>query len=253
MHLPDTYTLKARIAPVLTIIAMPAISALMFVSPGNKASWLAAPAAIVSLWAFTSLVGRGRGKSLEPGLFKKWGGSPTLMLLRYRSTSLPKEQLAAIHEHFSKASFIRTPDEVFEQHVPEEADAAYEAITRHMRDETRNQKDFPLVFDELCNYGYVRNLFGLRRLGIWTGIAGAAVAGGYLFFTSGSLVDLRAAAIALNLVSVIVWLCWPTEASVRLVAESYADKLVSAALKIVRRDRTAGVTELPASKAAAQP
>jgi hypothetical protein len=173
--------------------------------------------------------------------------------LRYRSTSLPKEQLAAIHEHFSKASFVRTPDEVFEQHVPEEADAAYEAITRHMRDETRNKIDFPLVFDELCNYGYVRNLFGIRPLGIWIGIAGSALAAGYLFFSAGSLIDLRAAAIALNLASVIVWLCWPTEASVRLVAESYADKLLSAALKIVRRDRTVNMSESPASKEAAQP
>lgn len=250
MRLPDTYTLKARIAPVLTIIALPALSALVFVSPSNPTSWFAAPAAIVALWAFTSLVGRGRGKSLEKDLFKKWGGSPTLKMLRYRSTSLPREQLAMLHQHFSKATFIRTPDEIFEQHVMDEADAAYEAITRHMRDETRDQKEFPLVFDELCNYGYVRNLFGLRPLGGWTGIAGAIVAAGYLFAVQQSLLDLRAIAIALNLVSAITWFSWPTESSVRMVAESYADKLVSAALKIVKRDHVAIVSEAPVSQEA---
>ncbi|MEL6109112.1 MAG: hypothetical protein AAFU85_24155, partial [Planctomycetota bacterium] len=60
MTLPDTYTLKARIAPVVTVIALPTVSAFLFVNPGNKASWLAAPAIAVALWALTSLIGRGR-------------------------------------------------------------------------------------------------------------------------------------------------------------------------------------------------
>jgi hypothetical protein len=39
-----------------------------------------------------------------------------------------------------------------------------------MRDKTRDKKRFPLVFKELCSYGFWRNLWGLRMQGLLVSI-----------------------------------------------------------------------------------
>ena len=53
-----------------------------------------------------------------------------------------------------------------EQLAPEEADRLYDAATALLRQKRRDLKAFPIVFKELTNYGFRRNLYGCRRSGI---------------------------------------------------------------------------------------
>ena len=237
MMLPDVYNTKARIAPILAVVALPVLSICLFVEKSPDSSWLAPPIALVALWMLMSVLGRSRGKALEKGLFKKWGGSPTLQMLRYKSSTLPREQLIAIHSHFAKASNVRLPDAAAEAHDSGKADVSYDAITAYLRDATRDRKVFPLVFDELCNYGFVRNLFGLRPFGVALGIVMALAIGCWFTWIHPSNADIRVIAIAMNCLSSIIWLLWPTESTMRQVADSYAQKLINAGLQIIKLDQ----------------
>lgn len=237
MKLPDLYNAKARIAPVIAVIAIPALSVCLFVKPSLDSTWLAPPIVLASLWTLVSVLGRSRGKALEKKLFEKWGGSPTLQMLRFRSTGIPHDQLAAIHKHMSRECHVQVPDKALEESKPIESDAIYEAITTHLRDATRDRKVFPLVFDELCNYGFVRNLFGLRPFGVAVGIVMALAIGCWFTWIHPSNADIRAIAIAMNCLSSIIWLFWPTESTMRQVAESYAQKLINAGLQIIKLDQ----------------
>jgi hypothetical protein len=69
---------------------------------------------------------------------------------------------------------IPTPEE--EATDPDVADEMYEAATVALRERTRDRKRYPLVFEEVCNYGFRRNLWGLRSIAIIASAIGIAVA-----------------------------------------------------------------------------
>ena len=48
---------------------------------------------------------------------------------------------------------------------PEWADTKYEEVVTSLREATRDTSRFPLVFAENANYGFRRNLWGLRPIG----------------------------------------------------------------------------------------
>jgi hypothetical protein len=237
MKLPDLYNAKARIAPVIAVIALPAVSVCLFVKPSLDSSWLAPPIVLASLWTLVSVLGRSRGKALEKKLFEKWGGSPTLQMMRFRSTGIPHVQLAAIHKHFCRECHVQVPDKKLEESMPLESDAIYEAITAQLRDVTRDRMEFPLVFDELCNYGFVRNLYGLRHFGIALGIIAATVIGCWFTWINPSNAEPRVIAIGMNCLSSIVWMFWPTEATLRQIADSYAQKLIYAGVQLTKHNQ----------------
>jgi len=47
-----------------------------------------------------------------------------------------------------------------ERSEPESADHVYDSSTAFLLEKTRDKKAFPLIFEENCNYGFRRNLWG---------------------------------------------------------------------------------------------
>jgi hypothetical protein len=62
------------------------------------------------------------------------------------------------------------------------ADAAYETAVAVMRERTRKADESPLVFDELCKFGFRRNLWGHRTLGVALAATGLRIAFGAAAF-----------------------------------------------------------------------
>src|SRR5947208_9959356 len=61
---------------------------------------------------------------------------------------------------------VKLPTSEEEAADPEGADQRYEACVRFLRNATRDRSTFPLVFAENVNYGFRRNLWGMRSAGI---------------------------------------------------------------------------------------
>ena len=115
-----------------------------------------------------AFIARDLGKAAEDRLYKKWGGRPTELLMMH---SGPVDPALRTRRH---ASLRKLFPEVPVPTAAEEAQDRAAAIQRFTTFTTliitryRTMKDkFPLVFEENCNYGFRRNMYGMR----WVGLA----------------------------------------------------------------------------------
>lgn len=134
--------------------------------------------AIVVL-ALSSLLGqlaRDEGKRREPELFYLWGGRPSDCALSYGAAVFPPPTLARRHRALTKLD----PELKFPMSAEEEAGASdrfvptYAAATDLLLANTRDRGTFPMLFRENMNYGYRRNLWGMKPAGLVSSLLGFA-------------------------------------------------------------------------------
>lgn len=163
----DTYTFQARLRPGLLVV-LPVGLALVAWFPDKFLGWTltVSVATTCGLTALVAQIARDQGKRKEPKLFDLWGGSPTTRRLRHRHTTLDWISLARCHSALETALGLPAPTPNEELADPATADALYEAFVRHSRNATRDTKNHRLVFAENVNYGFRRNVWGMRPAGI---------------------------------------------------------------------------------------
>ncbi|MBN9300138.1 MAG: hypothetical protein J0I41_24280 [Filimonas sp.] len=112
---------------------------------------------------FLAQVGRDRGKRLEPGLWREWGGAPSVQVLRWRDQTLNVLTKTRFHQRLQVLCPVTLPpSEAMEMNDPLQADQVYHAWSDCVRESTRDTARFKLVFRELMNYGFRRNMLGLK-------------------------------------------------------------------------------------------
>jgi hypothetical protein len=228
----DSYSVKARWSPVF-LVALPLLVACVAFVPSLSAwgkLWpLLGGAAVIIL---IDQLGRDAGKRMQPDLWASWGGAPTTTALRHRDSPNPV-LLARRHEQLQRVLGHALPTEAEERADPVGADHAYEAATSILIARTRDhRKDLPLVFVENCNYGFRRNMLGLRPWGMSVSLltALAVLAGlattlaGISKFSEG----LLGLAAAVAVIAFVIWWKAVTRDWVRRVAETYAERLFEA-------------------------
>lgn len=243
-HVPDEYTLKARLYPGL-LVTLPLILLIVVLFPtgvpGGKI--------FVSLFALCggsmlfAQMGRDLGKRKEPWLFASWGGIPTTRMLRHRQAP-NRELLLARHRMLEQLlPGQRMPTDEEERKDPARADDIYATCIARLIERTRDKKKFRLLFDENCNYGFRRNLWGMKRLGIVTtglGIVGIAAAGVADWVATDREVSPSLFLYGAVLVVLLaVWLVWVTPGWVRIPGEAYALRLLGATETLTADSRDA--------------
>lgn len=226
------YVRRARLEPAL-IVALPLPVAILVWFPGGILGW-------GTLWsliawcggtALLAQIARDNGKRKEPFLYQAWGGKPTTRMLRHRDAA-NKALLQRRHQKLqSVVPGIQIPTAAQEAADPEGADDTYDACTAFLLEKTRDTKKFSLLFEENCNYGFRRNLWGMKPMGIavsFTGVVGVAVlaANGLLQATPPSPFTLVCGMV--NGLLFFGWVWWITPAWVRLTADAYAERLLAA-------------------------
>jgi hypothetical protein len=228
----DTYSLRARWSPVL-LVALPLIVACVAFVPSLSAwdkLWpFLGGAAVVVL---VDQIGRDAGKRMQPSLWASWGGAPTTTALRHRDSRNPV-LLARRHQQLQAVLGRALPTEDEERADPVGADHAYEAVTSILISRTRERrKDFPLIFVENCNYGFRRNMLGLRPWGMSvSSLAALAILAGLATTLAGIArfsAGLLGIALAVSLIAFVIWWKAVTRDWVKRVAETYAERLFEA-------------------------
>lgn len=226
-----TYTWRARLQPVL-IVALPGLLAGLAWIPQAKSWWEGLGGLIIGagIPALLAEFGRDKGKRKEKALFEAWGGKPTTRFLRHREAE-NAVLLERIHRKLQELLpdvRIPTSKEQVEDRV--HADQVYDACVAHLRERTRDRKRFRILFDENSSYGFRRNLWGMKPLGITVAVLGT-VALGLLVALRGvdSFLSSPTALIAgaLNLLLLAVWLIVVKPSWVRSQAEAYAKQLLA--------------------------
>lgn len=225
----DAYTRNARLKPALLAWA-PAAWTVMAWSPNHALGWGGFWGVVVAIGGtvLLSQLARDRGKRREPDLFDAHGGRPTELLLSHLHAP-NKVALAMRHAKLRRLlPHVRIPSEAEELSNASAANEVYAACVGQVISRTRDDR---MLLQENINYGFRRNLWGLKPLGIIVSTSGAIVLGLLLFrqFSSDAGVSpLIAVFEASNVVMLLLWVFFITPAWVMVPARAYAERLFEA-------------------------
>lgn len=223
----DQYARNARLKPALLALA-PAAWSVTAWSPEHALGWggfWGLFVAVGGTMLFANLA-RDRGKRKEKALFESQGGRPTERLLSHAQAP-NKVSLAQRHAKLRRL----VPD----VHIPSEAEEAadhaasqdvYAACVDHLIARSRDDR---LLFQENISYGFRRNLWGLKPVGVVVSTASAIVLGLRLvleFRSEGAVSSLVVAFEISNLSMSAVWLFVVTPSWVTVPAYAYAERLM---------------------------
>jgi hypothetical protein len=159
----DAYTIRARLFPAL-IAAAPALAALALLISWHRfalSNVIATGALLVILYALSDFA-RKAGKRIEPRVYEELGGKPSVAMMRYRDASFDAVAKDRYRTLLAEKSRIAAPTDADEQADPAAADAVYDQYGTWLRENTRDTKKFPILFNENVTYGFRRNLFALK-------------------------------------------------------------------------------------------
>lgn len=234
MKLPlDSYSLRARFFPAV-IVLVPAVAAAAAWVPLDSLSWktLASVGCLAALASLLSHLARDIGKRREPKLFSRWDGAPSVRFLRHRDTTLPEATRDRYHAKLAMVvPSIALPSLRSEKAKPEAADDVYRSCCDWLREATRDRARFGLLFEENVGYGFRRNLWGMKPVGIALSVAALAASGFRIWTSMAENEPLKVeslAAIALSAPLLACWLLRITPNWVKVSSETYARRLLSA-------------------------
>jgi hypothetical protein len=230
-QLTDTYDRKARLYPCLLLIA-PVIALIVAAVSAKYSALQAIAAGAVSCggaFLLTQLA-RDAGKNLEAKLFEEWGGLPSNVIFRHSDSRF--DAITKTRYHRAMASLVKQakpPTHDQERQDPYAADGVYAAWSNYLRTHTRDQKRFALLFKENINYGYRRNVVGLRPLGILLStltLGIAAITVSVMYGRTGEVDQVMAGAALFSLVLLVLWVFRFTRSWIRVPADAYAYRLI---------------------------
>ena len=227
----DRYTFKARLQPAL-LASLPVALSVLSLFPNDLTSLGMIWSLIV--WSggtvLITQMSRDAGKSKEQVLFKQWGGKPSIRLLRHRDAT-NKILLQERHRKLKALMPAMTlPNAKEEDSEPERADEIYERCVVFLLETTRDKKQFDLLFEENCNYGFRRNLWGLKSVGITIAVLGVISILALLLFEG--VTPLAVASLLIDGLLLLTWIYLITPRWVRAPAEIYAERLMAACEKL---------------------
>ncbi len=111
------------------------------------------------------------------------GGAPSTTMQRHRDLAIDKKTKGRIHDFLSTKLGDAAPTEAEEEHDPTAADLFYERGAAWLRENTRDAKKFSILFSENVSYGFWRNLYALKWLGLALNVTILAVCVLLVWFT----------------------------------------------------------------------
>ncbi|MDD5751243.1 MAG: hypothetical protein PHS73_01855 [Candidatus Peribacteraceae bacterium] len=204
---PDHYTRQARLFPAL-LVMLPVGLAIVAWFPQKFIGWglLLGVATSCGLTALLAQIGRDLGKSKEPKLHEKWNGKPTTQFLRCGDTHIDQFTKARYKEKLRELiPTIVFPGPEEESNAPAAADEIYASCTKFLLEKTRDKKRFDLLYNENVNYGFRRNIWGMKPAGILLAIGGLIVTALPIYLAR---TDVPAVAVIATLLNVILLIWW---------------------------------------------
>lgn len=237
--LPDKYVRKARLS-VTILVVLPAALAVSCAIGGIaidtttiSGKWLSAavPVGLVggALLTLAERVARA-GRKHEPYLFHQWGGPPLNEALQGRGSDEHRQTWAMIRGYLQSQIDSDLDTDPKSRHLETELKAA-----------TKDKKRFPLVFAENCNYGFCRNLWGVKSWGVATSLIAIVVGGGFLLVDWGKPMwsALPMTTVVVGIVAFVLWL-FVGKGFVHHAALAYVAAMRNAGTKLLQEARRQG-------------
>src|SRR6516164_1456109 len=233
-QLLDPYSRQARLQPALVVV-VPAAVLIVVWFPALWSVWglVLTVASSCGVTLLLSQIARDRGKRLEPELYTSWGGKPSVALLRHADERIDDNTKARYRAFLaSRLPDLKLPSPAEEEADPARADRAYESVTAWLLTQTRDTKTFGLLFRENISYGFRRNLWGLKPIGLPIALACACASTTVLAHNYVALHEPLPPQIvfvtAVTWILALLWIAWITPSWVRIPADAYGQQLLAA-------------------------
>lgn len=189
-----------------------------------------------------AILARNFGKQIEPGLWNSWGGSPTTQLLRHSGIGNPVMR-ERWHKSLAKLLGQAMPTANQEATDPTAADHIYNAGIKLLINKTRDTKKFHLVYKENVQYGYCRNLYAMRTMGILFSFLGACacLAAGLWNLHVGEQKIYPWVCLAAEILFLAWWVTTIKADWIKVPAFSYAERLLESTENLPQSTRKAPV------------
>ncbi len=227
----DKYSIHARIYP-MAIFLMPII----FIGFSYSIQFEELKQGLSSLGLTTVLLyllsnlGREFGKRKELRLWESWGGMPSCVVLSYGDTRIDEITKDKYHEKLYELAPLDNIID-FKTGNQQGIENAYRYWSKFLISKTRDVKKFNLLFKENINYGFRRNLWGLRNLSlifiplcVVSNYLYQGIINGFLAFETFPIEFFLTEAILLILF--LLWIFIFTSGWVKVPAFAYADRLL---------------------------
>lgn len=236
----DIYNLNARVKPALLSV-FPLIASILVWYPEARTMYSVVSGGLVTSGVIAFLANRvaSTGRKKEPNLFGEWGGIPTTILLRHRDRTIDNYTKLRYHQWLNEnVPNLVMPTKMEEESNPDDADQKYESAVRFLRSKIRDKTTYPLVFTENINYGFSRNLWAAKPIGVILALVTLAGNSGLLWFKHLQFVKrdfthiIQAIPVegalvwGVSLLSVIIWVVWVRKEWVKTRAYAYARALL---------------------------
>ena len=234
----DPYDRKARLRPGL-LCGLPLVASIVLLIPQLGPIWGLIGGVVVYSGGSMLLIQivRDLGKGLEERLFQSWGGRPSAAMLRHADGRLGKPTKERYRTFLTKAvPGLTLASEEDERENPESAYAGYESANRWLLEQTMDRARFELLFTENVNYGFRRNLLGLKPIALGAdaialllliGMAGGSWTGQFAS-TIETVAPEWWASLSITAVHTLALVVLIRPKWVRATAETYARQLLAA-------------------------
>ena len=222
----DRYDLKARLYPGL-LVTLPMFAVAFSIFPKLQHPKALGIGLVLesALLYWLMRIARDQGKRAEARLFREWGGRPTSRLLRWSDSDIDPLTKARYHRFLTKLIGVTLPDQTSEARDPSTAEQCYDSAVRALI-EKRRTKTYSLIFAENCNYGFARNLYGLRWAGVASNLITGALLLGACWRREWQMSELMWGTATLAVFCTILLVVFASKASVRRAAIAYAQALL---------------------------
>lgn len=182
----NLYSLKARVYPlIITLIPIILVGIIYSFQLKSIYELLISLGVTTSLFFLFSQIGRDKGKKLENKMWEKWGGTPSSQVLRFSNETIDLHTKRRYHNFLKEKTKIGTElTEEFENENLIESDSIYTSWSKFLISKSRDTSKYNLLFQENTNYGFRRNLLGLKPIAITIIILLVIGSLGYSYFIS---------------------------------------------------------------------
>ena len=233
----DRYSYQAEALPALLAIVPVALFIAAILPEGISLRGLFLKfspfVALAALSFVASQVGADFGRRLEKRLWAKWGGPPTTRFLRHRNHEYNEITRRAVHDSLMRLG-LKVPTVEEEAQDPKYSDECYAACTAELRRLTRNKRKYPLVHKRLIDYGFRRNMLGLKWIGLITAAVVSIMCASHILW-NWDTAGLHGPLLVVGIISAgieIAWLTLVNEGAVSLGSERYANTLLEASMSM---------------------
>lgn len=228
----DKYSVNARLIPAL-IVLLPIGLSLASLFPQKFHGW------DVIVWLGTSSgmaiflehLARDKGRAKQPYLFSMWGGNPAALELSHRKSKIDPFTLKRYHQRLSGLIGIEMPSAEDEQSDPGKADNIFESCILFLKSKTRDKEKFGLIFAENVNYGFRRNLWGMKPYALSFSILSTCLVLTQILPNWENLSDVKPVAwiaLSADISFLLIWIFHIKPEWILVASEAYSMQLLSA-------------------------